>query len=371
MVSEMADTPQPHVLAALVRWFGSLTASHGFAVNLVAVLVLAVTAAALLAGPGLLASTAMRDNRPADIRSRLIRPALILLLVFCLADWLLIEDLGFFGGLGTDPNSMIPMSLLAAVGYLALTSDHAPDHGTDEEPAAATHARSLLARIAPAISGAGPRAILTVWAASIIITGAAPMALAQTSATASPVIAQAIAGSAAPLNFTAPAFSLTDQNGRAVSLASLRGKVILLTFLDPVCTTDCPLMAQEFKAADQLLGDRARDAELVAIVANPVYRSVAYTRAFNRQEQLTGLPNWLFLTGSLDRLQGVWRDYNITVQTVEAGGMVAHNDVAYVIDRNGHTRSELNFDPGPGTASTESSFAAELAAAAQRVMGTS
>ncbi|MBO0822865.1 MAG: SCO family protein [Actinobacteria bacterium] len=371
MVSAMADTPQPHVLAALVRWFGSLTASHGFAVNLVAVLVLAVIAAALLAGPALLASTAVRDNRPAEIRSRLIRPALILLLVFCLADWLLIEDLGFFGGLGTDPNSMIPMSLLAAVGYLALTGDHAPEQATDEEPAAATQPRSLLAAIAPVISSAGPRTILTVWAASMIITGAAPMALAQTSPTASPVIAQAIAGSAAPLNFTAPAFSLTDQNGRAVSLASLRGKVVLLTFLDPVCTTDCPLMAQELKAADQLLGDRARDAELVAIVANPVYRSVAYTRAFSRQEQLSGLPNWLFLTGSLDRLQRAWRDYNITVQTVEAGGMVAHNDVAYVIDRNGHTRSELNFDPGPGTASTESSFAAELAAAAQRVMGPS
>ena len=48
--------------------------------------------------------------------------------------------------------------------------------------------------------------------------------------------------------------------------------------------------------------------------------------------------------------------------------MIAHNDVAYVIDATGRTRAELNFDPGPGTASTQSSFAAELAAAAQHVM---
>ncbi len=27
---------------------------------------------------------------------------------------MLIEDIGIFGGLGTDPNSMIPMALLAA-----------------------------------------------------------------------------------------------------------------------------------------------------------------------------------------------------------------------------------------------------------------
>jgi len=41
--------------------------------------------------------------------------------VLCLADWVLVEDLGFLGGLGTDPNSMIPFILLASGGYLALT----------------------------------------------------------------------------------------------------------------------------------------------------------------------------------------------------------------------------------------------------------
>jgi hypothetical protein len=33
----------------------------------------------------------------------------------------LVQDLGFLGGTGTDPNSMIPFILLAAGGYLALT----------------------------------------------------------------------------------------------------------------------------------------------------------------------------------------------------------------------------------------------------------
>ena len=40
--------------------------------------------------------------------------------VFCLADWVLVQDLGFLGGLGTDPNSMIPLILLFSAGYLAL-----------------------------------------------------------------------------------------------------------------------------------------------------------------------------------------------------------------------------------------------------------
>ena len=48
--------------------------------------------------------------------------------------------------------------------------------------------------------------------------------------------------------------------------------------------------------------------------------------------------------------------------------MIQHNDIAFVIDASGHERAELNFDPGPGTASTKSSFAAELAAQAKQVM---
>jgi hypothetical protein len=45
-------------------------------------------------------------------------------------------------------------------------------------------------------------------------------------------------------------------------------------------------------------------------------------------------------------------------------GMIGHSDVAYVIDGRGHTRTEFDFDPGPGTAGTESSFSVELSNAA-------
>ena len=83
--------------------------SAGFAVNLFVVAALAVTGAVFLSG-----------------RPRLIRPVLIGFIVLCVADWVLIEDLGFLGGLGTDPNSMIPFALLAVAGYLALSPETAP-----------------------------------------------------------------------------------------------------------------------------------------------------------------------------------------------------------------------------------------------------
>jgi cytochrome oxidase Cu insertion factor (SCO1/SenC/PrrC family) len=453
MIHSMAQTPQPSVVARWVASFASFTAAHGFAVNLVAVIAMALIGAGLLAAARTGQLPGQDDQASAPPRWALVRGrpwpvqlTMIVLIVFCLADWVLIEDFGFFGGLGTDPNSMIPLLLVSVAGYLALAPAAegalapapgrassplpatAPQPVTSPQPAippqpaasaasatpavsaaatppaatppaatppaatppAATQAaaaasvaapgpperpavadwRSWLhpARLARAFSTASTRAVLAIWAVAIIIIGAAPMAAAQASRNADPVIAQAIDGNSAPLNFPAAPFRLTDQYGREVSLASLRGKVVLLTFLDPVCTSDCPLIAQEFRQADQALGAKSRGVEMVAIVANPLYLSVSYTRAFDSQERLTGLRNWLFLTGTLPQLQQAWKNYAIAAQILPAGGMIGHSDVAYVIDASGHTRTELNFDPGPGTASSQSSFAAELSDAAQQVM---
>ena len=210
-----------------------------------------------------------------------------------------------------------------------------------------------------------------VGALGVAIIGVVPMMAASASTTASPLIAQALDGSSAALNFRAPAFQLTNQDGRQVSLASLRGKVVLLTFLDPVCTSDCPLIAQEFRQADQMLAGQQRRVELVAVVANPVYNALGYTQAFDRQEHLNTLPNWDYLTGSVAQLRKVWRQYGIAAQILPAGGMIGHSDVAYVIDRSGRTRTELDFDPGPGSASSQASFASELFTAAQQNLGVS
>src|SRR5580692_8050399 len=335
MVQQMAATPQPHVLSALVARFGSFAASNGFAVNLVAVIALAATGAAFVTG-----------------RARLVRYAVWSGLVLCLADWVLIQDFGFWGGLGTDPNSMVPWILLFVAGYLALTP-------------APTEALAVAPRARP---WASVRSAGAVAALGIILIGAAPMAAAAANRTADPILALAIAGDSAAMNLPAPGFQLTDQAGQPVSLASLRGKVVLMTFLDPVCTTDCPIIGAEFKAAGLLLGRQDADVELVAIVANPTYRSAAFTQAFDREEGLNTVPNWRYLTGSLSQLSQVWRQYGITVENLPAGAMAAHNDLAVVIDRTGHIRDEVGADPGPGTAGTQSSFAVLLSQYARQAL---
>jgi len=359
MVQSMAVTSQPSALSALVSSFGSLVRAHGLAVNLVAVLVMA------------LAGIIFLTRRP-----QLARSAVIVLTAFCLADWVLVEDLGFFGGLGTDPNSMIPMALLVIAGYLALTQAPAPAE-VQADPVAAPAPASLASwrdRLRPAAlrqsaAASSARTMASVGAIGLIVLGAVPMVAAQASPQASTILAQSIAGSTAPLDAPAPPFSLTDQHGRPVSLASLRGRAVLLTFLDPVCVTDCPLEAQEVRQAGALLGAQAaRHVALVAINLNPSYNSTGYLQAFDRQERLTQVPNWHYLTGSPEQLRQVYKRYGVASQTLPAGSMLGHSDVAFVLDPAGRMRTELDFDPGPGTAATKSSFAAELASAVSKVL---
>ena len=362
MTQAMAQTSQPGFLSAWVNAFTAFDEAHGFAVNLAVVAALAVTGMVFLSG-----------------QPRLIRPVLIGFTVLCLADWVLIEDLGFLGGLGTDPNSMIPVALLAAAGYLAVARGPAQA----AEPAAAGapqpgwRDRVRLARdqarpqaLRRSAAAASIQSVAAAGAVGLIVLGAAPMAVAQASPVADTILAESIDGPSTPVNFPAPAFSLTDQHGRAVTLASLHGKVVLLTFLDDTCSVDCPLIAQEFGQAGQLLSADTSRVELVAINYNPLYTQVSYIQAFDRQEGMDGVPNWLYLTGNPAQLQQAWRQYGVSpAQVLPAGAMLAHGDYAFVIDQAGRMRQELDFDTGPGTQATKSSFAAELTVAAQQLLG--
>jgi cytochrome oxidase Cu insertion factor (SCO1/SenC/PrrC family) len=363
MTQSMAQTSQPSVISGWVTAFTAFDEAHGFAVNLFVVAALAVTGLAMV--------TAWR---------RALLPAIAAAIVACLATWVLVQDFGFFGGVGTDPNSMIPMALVIVAGYLALTRVPAAAAEPAPEPAAGQAAPappgSWRARLRPAalhqsFAAASVGSVASFGALGVVILGAAPMAAARANPDASTILAQSLTGSVAPLNYPAKPFRLTDQNGHTVTTASLRGKVVLLTFLDPVCTSACPLIAQELRSAGQLLGSASRHVELVAINANPVFYQRTYTQAFTSQERLSQVPNWLFLTGPLPVLRQVWASYGVAAQAEPGGSMVGHSEVAYVIDPSGQVREEFEDDPGPGTSATTASFASMLADAARQYLGQS
>jgi cytochrome oxidase Cu insertion factor (SCO1/SenC/PrrC family) len=338
MVRSMAETAQPGVFQSMVRGFSGFDAAHGWAVNLFVVVALA------LVGLGLFTA-----------RPTVARWALVGGVILCLADWVLVEDLGFFGGVGTDPNSMIPMVLLFVAGYLALTRVPAP------EPAGARIEATWNLRLWRSLDPAYLlRRGAAVGALAVVLLGAVPMAAASASSTADPILTEATNGIPVQEHVPAPPFTLVDQFGHPLTLSSFRGRTIAVTFLDPVCTSDCPVIAQEFKAADAMLGGEAKHVALVAIVTNPVYRSISFTRAFDRQEYLSSLPNWYFLTGTSTNLTYALRKFGALALIEPAGAMVDHSEFAEVIDPRGYIRTVFSADPGEATGALQSSFAALL-----------
>jgi cytochrome oxidase Cu insertion factor (SCO1/SenC/PrrC family) len=343
MVSSMANVTQPHAQSAMLSAFASFATVHAFGVNLLVVIALAGLGAVFISG-----------------RPRLLRVAVPIATVFCLAVWVLVQDLGFPGGLGTDLNSMVPWVLVVWGGYFAVT-ERATVTAADESPVPVTPRPTVLRQ---ALAGVGnPRALVAIGAVAVILLGAAPMAAATADRNADPIIAQAIAGVPVRLDLPAPDFQLINgESGEHVNLASLRGKVVLLTFLDPVCV-GCPQVAQQLHAASNLLGKNGNQVQLVAIAATAMHSKAEFIRAFDQKQGLTTAPNWLFLTGNGVELQRVWNTYEKITPSMMSGMMV-HSNFVFVIDAAGQVRWAVRDAPGPATTSAQSSFAQLLANAA-------
>jgi cytochrome oxidase Cu insertion factor (SCO1/SenC/PrrC family) len=136
----------------------------------------------------------------------------------------------------------------------------------------------------------------------------------------------------------APGFLLHDELGRPTSLAQFRGKVVLLTFVDPVCTQVCPNTTHSMTEALRILGPAAASqVQLLGINANPSMTELSDVAAYTRLHKLEG--NWRFLTGSRAELENVWRAYNVYI-AIEKDDLEHSTDVI-LIDADGKQRDSF------------------------------
>jgi len=182
----------------------------------------------------------------------------------------------------------------------------------------------------------------------------------------SPQATQALAADGmTPVNRQlAPNFHLVNQSGQPVTLAQYRGKVVVLTFLDPVCWYECPLEALELSELDRILGPQlSARVQIVAVAANPLVHSVASIDQFDTEHGMNQLPNWTFATSpSTATLQQVWKAYYEYV-SVPKYGMVDHAENIWIIGPHGHERWLSSPQESPqytvGTAALLASYVAK------------
>jgi protein SCO1/2 len=137
----------------------------------------------------------------------------------------------------------------------------------------------------------------------------------------------------------APAFSLADQAGVPISLAELRGRPVVLTFLSTGDRNVDPATADKLHAAAHSLSARASSVAWVAISADPAADTPAAAQAFVRAHGMDGVLH--YLVGSTSQLEPVWSRYGV------ATGQTTHTAGVFVIDSQGRERVFLDssFDP--------------------------
>jgi cytochrome oxidase Cu insertion factor (SCO1/SenC/PrrC family) len=140
----------------------------------------------------------------------------------------------------------------------------------------------------------------------------------------------------------APPFALRDENGRAFSLASLRGRPVVVTFIDPLCRDYCPTEAKRLADAAAALPPAQRPT-IVAVSVN-VYGNAPHILRQDRAKWKLA-SNWRWGVADEQTLADVWKAYHVDVlvQTKTIAGtevhQVGHTEAAYVIDRTGHQRA--------------------------------
>lgn len=140
----------------------------------------------------------------------------------------------------------------------------------------------------------------------------------------------------------APAFALKDQNGKPVSLATLHGRTVVLTFLDPLCRNYCPIEAARLGDVVRSLPASARPT-IVAVSVNVFGNAHRYLVQDIRKWNVG--PEFRWAVGAPSELARVWKRYDIGVldQKKTIAGVVVHNivhtEAAYVVDGNGYERA--------------------------------
>jgi protein SCO1/2 len=132
----------------------------------------------------------------------------------------------------------------------------------------------------------------------------------------------------------APDFTLSNQDGHAVSLSSLRGRVVLLTFLDSRCKHLCRIEGPLLGDVQRALPGAERPV-IVAVSVNP--EDTAASARTAARDWGWEADHWHWLMGSPQQLADVWAEYGVDVQQTRDD--LLHSGVLYVIDRAGDERA--------------------------------
>jgi protein SCO1/2 len=138
----------------------------------------------------------------------------------------------------------------------------------------------------------------------------------------------------------APDFTLRGSDGKDVSLARYRGRVVLLFFGYTHCPTVCPTTLATLARMQRQLGDDAANVQIVYVTVDPAHDDVARLRDY----LATVNPTFLGATGTAEELEAVRRDYGASAKQVDAARFLFnHSSSVHLIDPAGMLRAMMPY----------------------------
>jgi len=151
------------------------------------------------------------------------------------------------------------------------------------------------------------------------IVSAAWIVSAAMVALALPLAARAELGKAATQQAASPAdglpkVSLTDQNGRVISLSSLKGKPALIAFIHTQCEGPCELITAHMKQVARTLGSRFNSqVTMVSITTEPEEDGSRELLAYAKAQGVDA-NGWVFLTGKPAEIRRLLALYGVLAE---------------------------------------------------------
>jgi len=134
-----------------------------------------------------------------------------------------------------------------------------------------------------------------------------------------------------------PDIKLTDQYGRPVQLASLKGRPVLFDFFYTTCPGPCLVLTARMRSIAEKLGNTlGSKASFVSITVDPERDMPPQLLAYAK-EQRADRPGWIFLTGTAAQIDAVMAHFKL-VRQHESDGSVDHVLEFFLVGSDGRLR---------------------------------
>lgn len=138
-----------------------------------------------------------------------------------------------------------------------------------------------------------------------------------------------------------PEVSLIDQHGSTISLASLKGKPVLIDFIYTSCASTCPLLTAKMVSVARKLGPAlGANVTIVSITLDPEHDSPAQLAKYAKT-QGADAAGWLFLTGQPAQIDQVLALFRLR-RSREDDGSIMHSVSAFLLGPDGHQVRQYN-----------------------------